>query len=119
MAGTIENTNGKIAIDKKVIEDYAGHAALDCFCIVGMASTGMKDGIVKMLKGDSISRGVIVEKDENEQLIIEFHIIVAYGVGIPAVVKNLSSNVKYQVEDYTGMKVKAVNVYVEGVRVID
>ena len=119
MAGIMENSNGKIAIEKKVIEDYAGHAALDCFGIVGMASTGMKDGLVKLLKGDSISRGVVVETDEEGRLIITFHIIIAYGVSIRTVVNNLSSTVKYQVEDYTGMKVKAVNVYVEGVRVID
>ncbi len=119
MAGTSVKKKGKIAIGKKVIEDYAGHAALDCFGIVGMVSTGVKDEIIKMLTGDSISRGVIVETDSNGQLVIEFHIIIAYGVSIRAVVNNLSSTVKYQVEDYTGMKVKAVNVYVEGVRVID
>ena len=30
-----------------------------------------------------------------------------------------AKNVRYKVEEYTGMKVKDVNVYVEGVRVID
>ncbi|MBS6793343.1 Asp23/Gls24 family envelope stress response protein, partial [[Ruminococcus] lactaris] len=32
---------------------------------------------------------------------------------------NLMSNVKYKVEEFTGMKVGKINVFVEGVRVID
>ena len=52
-------------------------------------------------------------------LTVDFHIIIAYGVNIMTVVNNLKSTVKYQIEDYTSMKVEAINVYVEGVRVID
>ena len=119
MAGKVEGENGNIAIDKVVVEEFAGHAALDCFGIVGMAAISMRDGLAKVLKGRSVSKGVNVTADEKGQLIIEFHIIVAYGVSIRTVVSNLIKTVKYQVEDYTNMKVKTINVYVEGVRVID
>ena len=47
------------------------------------------------------------------------HLIVAYGVNILAVSDNLTSNVKYKVEEFTGLPVEKVNVFVEGVRVID
>ena len=115
----IENANGQIAIDQRVIEEFAGHAALDCFGIVGMSTISVRDGIAKLLQGNSIGKGVAVEQDENGQITIAFHIIVAYGVSIKTVVSNLINTVKYQVEDFTHMKVKQVNVYVEGVRVID
>jgi uncharacterized alkaline shock family protein YloU len=118
MSELIENENGKISIDTEVIAEFAGHAALDCFGIVGMASLSMKDGLAKLLKGSNVSKGVSVKCDE-DGLVISFHIIVAYGVNIKTVVNNLISTVKYQVEDYTTMKVDAINVYVEGVRVID
>ena len=45
--------------------------------------------------------------------------IVSYGVNILSVTDNLMSNVKYKVEEFTGMKVEKINIYVEGVRVID
>ena len=45
--------------------------------------------------------------------------IVAYGVSISAVADNLFSNVKYKVEEFTGMEIKDINVFVEGVRPID
>ena len=50
---------------------------------------------------------------------IDFHIIVAYGVSISAVTDNLISDVKYRVEEFSGMQVDKINVYIEGVRVID
>ena len=118
MAG-FTNDNGNISIDTEVIASFAGHAALNCFGIVGMATISMKDGLAKLLKGESVSRGVNVRVNDQNELIIEFHIIVSYGVSIKTVVKNLMDTVKYQVEDYTNMKVKNINVFVEGVRVID
>ena len=45
--------------------------------------------------------------------------IVAYGVSISTVADNLIENVKYKVEEFTGMEVEKINIYVEGVRVID
>ena len=45
--------------------------------------------------------------------------IVAYGVSIPAVADNLLNNVKYKVEEFTGMEIDKINIYVEGVRTID
>ncbi len=118
MSNIMENENGKISVETEVIAQFAGHAALDCFGIVGMASLSMKDGLAKLLKGDNVSRGVSVISDE-DGLKIDFHIIISYGVNIKTVVENLIGTVKYQIEDYTNMKVKAINVFVEGVRVID
>ena len=45
--------------------------------------------------------------------------IVAYGVSISAVSDNLISNVKYKVEEFTGLSIEKINILVEGVRVID
>ena len=56
---------------------------------------------------------------ENNKLVLDFHVIVAYGVSISTVCENLVGNVKYRVEEFTGMEVDKINVYVEGVRVID
>ena len=119
MEGFLDNENGNISIGNEVIAQYAGHAALDCFGIVGMASISMRDGLAKLLKGDNVSRGVNVTTNEDGELDIDFHIIVAYGVNIATIADNIISNVKYKIEEFTGMKVNKVNVFVEGVRTID
>ena len=109
---------GNITIDNEVIARYAGSVAMECFGIVGMAGINVKDGLVKLLKRDSMTRGINVAIQKNK-LTLNFHVIVAYGVGILAVSDNLISNVKYKVEEFTGIEVEKINIFVEGVRVID
>ena len=119
MKGHIDNQYGEVVVDNDVIAKYAGSTAVECFGIVGMAAKSVKDGLVKLLKKESLTRGVSVNVDENNKIIIDFHVIVAYGVSIATVAENLVNNVKYKVEEFTGLKVRRINVYVEGVRIID
>ena len=119
MKNSSMNTHmGSITIDKEVISQYAGSVAMECFGIVGMAGVNMKDGLVKLLKMDSMTRGIVVTM-ENNKLVLDFHVIVAFGVSILAVSENLISNVKYKVEEFTGIGIEKINIFVEGVRVID
>ncbi len=118
MKGRINTDMGSIEVDTEVIKQYAGTEAMECFGIVGMAAVSVKDGIVKLLKKESLSRGISVNIKDN-RLSIDFHIIVAYGVSIKAVAENLVDAVKYKIERYTGFEVEKINTYVEGVRIID
>jgi uncharacterized alkaline shock family protein YloU len=119
MKGQMDTQFGKIVIDEDVIATYAGSVAVECFGIVGMAAVNMKDGLVKLLKRDYLTHGINVRVDEENEITIDFHVIVSYGVSISTVTDNLISTVKYKVESFTGMKIKKINIYVEGVRVID
>ena len=118
MKARLNNTMGEILIDPDVIATYAGTVACECFGIVGMAAVNIKEGFVKLLKKDSLKSGINVEIQE-DKVLLDFHIIVAYGVNINAVCESLMDNVKYKVEDFTGMSVGRIRVFVEGVRVID
>lgn len=119
MKGSSMNTHmGNIVINNEVIAQYAGSVAVECFGIVGMAGVNVKDGLVRLLKVDSLTRGINVSINKNK-LVLDFHVIVAYGVSIIAVADNLVSNVKYKVEEFTGIEIEKINIFVEGVRVID
>ena len=118
MKGSMNTHLGNIVIDPEVIAQYAGSVAVECFGIVGMASVNVKDGLVKLLKKETITH-VIQDNIVNNKLILDFHVIVAYGVSIIAVSDNLISNVKYKVENFTGLEIEKINIFVEGVRVID
>ena len=118
MKGRINNKMGEIQINPEVISMYAGMTAVECFGIVGMAAVSMKDGLVKLLKRESLTHGINVVIEDNH-ILLDFHVIVAYGVSISAVADNLIESVKYKVEEFTGMEVDKINIYVEGVRVID
>ncbi len=92
---------------------------MECFGIVGMAAVNVKDGIVRLLKKDYLTHGINVVIEENNEITINFHVIISYGVSISTVTDNLISTVRYRVEEFTGMHIKKINIFVEGVRVID
>ena len=119
MKGSMSTELGIITISPEVIAKYAGSVAVECFGIVGMAAVNMKDGLVRLLKKDSLTHGIQVELTEDNRIRLDFHVIVAYGVSISAVTDNLISNVKYKVEEFSNMPVDKINVYIEGVRVIE
>ncbi|WP_069998167.1 Asp23/Gls24 family envelope stress response protein [Cellulosilyticum sp. I15G10I2] len=107
---------GNIVIDEDVIAQISGIIAMECYGIVGMAARNVKDGIVHLLKGDSLTRGVAVRLNENN-VSIDFHIVVEYGTKISAVADNLMSTVKYKVKDILGIDVEHIKIFIEGVRV--
>lgn len=119
MKGSMSTDLGIITIDPEVIAKYAGSVAVECFGIVGMAAVSMKDGLVKLLKKESLTKGIQVGISDENKITLNFHVVVGYGVSISAVTDNLISNVKYKVEEFTGMSVDKINIYIEGVRVID
>ena len=116
MKGSMSTDLGIITVNPEVIAKYAGSVAVECF---GIAAVNMKDGLVRLLKKDSLTHGIQVTISDNNEITLNFHVIVAYGVNILSVSDNLMSNVKYKVEEFTGMAVEKINIFVEGVRVID
>ena len=119
MKGCVSTDLGIITIAPEVIAKYAGTVAVECFGIVGMAAVNMKDGLVHLLKRESFTRGIQVNISDENHISLNFHIIVSYGVSISAVTENLISNVQYKVEEFSGLSVDKINIYIEGVRVID
>ena len=64
-----------ISIRPEAIAKYAGSVAVECFGIVGMAAVSMKDGLVRLLKKESLTRGVKVVMSDDNEIYIDFHII--------------------------------------------
>lgn len=116
MTAKVENEYGMITIDNEVIARVAGLAATDCYGVVGMAVKNVKDGIVQLLKKDSLTKGIKLAVND-EKINIDLHIIVEYGTNITAIAETISSTVRYKVEDSTGLSVQNVNIFVEGIRV--
>ena len=118
MKGRMDTELGEVIVDPDVIATYAGSVAVECFGIVGMAAVNMKDGLVKLLRRESLKHGINV-KIENNKISLDFHVLVAYGLSISTIAQNLIENVKYSLEEFTGMEIENIRIIVEGVRVID
>lgn len=116
MTAKLENELGVISIHHEVIARIAGYAAIDCYGIVGMAAKNVKDGLVQLLKIESLTKGIKMRVNANK-VNLDLHIIVEYGTNISAIADNIISTVKYSVEEYAGLEVEDVNIFVDGVRV--
>lgn len=61
------------------------------------------------------TRGIRVEFDENQMILLDTYLTVEYGVKIPDIAWDIQDKVKKALEENTGMKVKAVNVHIQGI----
>ena len=109
---------GRIEVSPRVVASIAGHAANECYGIVGMAAQGLRDGIAERLNRESLHRGVRIEAHEGG-ISIELFVIVQYGTRISEVAHNLMSAVRYDVERTLGLPVLEVNVNVQGIHTED
>ena len=116
MAAEIKNEKGIIRISNAVIAKIAGYAATKCYGVVGMATRTGKDGIAMLLKKDNLDKGIKV-KVTDSVVDISLYVIMEYGVNLSTVGDIIKDNVKYQVEEATGLTVGSVSVNVESIRV--
>ena len=60
-------------------------------------------------------KGITV-KGDIDTITVDLHIVVCYGVNINAIADSIVHNVKYTVEEATGIKVKKVTVHIDGIK---
>ncbi len=106
---------GRIEVFPTAVAAIAGHAALRCYGISGMAARGLRDGFAELLRREHVDKGVDVVAVE-DGLVIDVYVIVQYGVRISEVAHNLQETVKFEVERSVNVPVFKVNVNVQGVR---
>ena len=106
---------GGVKIADEVVAIIAGIAATEVVGVAGM-SGGIAGGIAEMLGRKNLAKGVKVEVGEKEAA-IDLYIIVEYGTKISVIANNIIQKIKYNVENYTGLKVNSITVNVQGVRV--
>ncbi len=110
---------GSINISNDVIATIVGGAAMECYGVVGMASQKvLKDGFYELLKKENYARGIIVTSQDTG-IGVDMYISVGYGMKISEIVSEVQKKVKYVLETALDVEVEAINVYVQGVRVIE
>jgi uncharacterized alkaline shock family protein YloU len=106
---------GRINLSEDVIATMAGVATTECYGIVGMAGSRLKDGIAELLGRENLARGVQVTLAE-DSVEIDLHIVVGYGTRISEIARNVTTQVRYVIESFTGLQVRGVHIHVEGVK---
>lgn len=89
----LQNDLGEIRISSEVFTAITGSAATNCYGVKGMAVRSTTDGLVHLLKRESMAKGVKVYYNEDGTVSIELHIIVENGVNLMAVCRSIMSEV--------------------------
>ena len=111
-----QNDKGLICISSEVFTSITGNAATNCYGVKGMAVRSKTDGLVHLLKRESMAKGVKVHYNEGNTVSIELHIIVEHGINLMAVARSIMSEVRYVVTKTTGVEVESVDVFIDSMR---
>ena len=109
----IQTEKGRVHLASDVFSNLTGAVATSCYGVKGMAFRSMTDGLVHLLRRESMSKGVKITYNDDQSISIDLHIIVDNGVNLVAVGRSIQSEVKYNVHRLTGVEVRSVNVCVD------
>ena len=109
----VQTEKGVISISGEVFTNITGAAAVNCYGVKGMAIRSTTDGLVHLLRRESMAKGVRVIPNEDGSISLELHIIVENGVNLLAVSRAIQGEVKYNVSRNTGVEVRNVDVYLD------
>lgn len=109
-----EKSLGRIEVAPAAIASIVNHAVRQCYGVVGMANRNLADGISQLLSKES-RQGIEVTIDGTE-IVIDVYVVIEYGMRISAVANSIKNTVSFHIERALGLPVKAVNVFVQGLR---
>ncbi len=107
---------GKLHVANDVLADMVGHAAMECYGIVGMVAPNAADGIAKILPPSRLRRGIVLETSE-EGVTVDLFVVIEYGTSINAVSQNLKDAVSFVLKEQARVPVKNIEVHVQDVKV--
>ena len=113
----IQTEKGLVRLTSDVYSNLTGAVATSCYGVKGMAFRSMTDGLVHLLRRESMSKGVKIVYNGDQSISIDLHIIVDNGVNLLAVGESIQNEVKYNVHRLTGVEVRSVNVCVDSMAI--
>ena len=105
---------GTLEITNEVLTEIITTVASGCFGVKGMAEES-QNGIIRLIKRESASKGVKVTENSDGTIAAELHIVVKHGVNINAACRSIIKEIRYNVEVLTGIKVSSIDICVDSV----
>ena len=107
---------GKLHVANDVLADMVGHAAMECYGVVGMVAPNAADGIAKILPVSRLRRGITLDMTDTG-VHVDLYVVIEYGTNISAVSQNLVDAVSFVLKEQARVPVDAIEVHVMDVKV--
>jgi uncharacterized alkaline shock family protein YloU len=109
----------RVQVSDDALATVIGLAAHEVPGVVGMAPASLSEGLRRILGVSQVDEGVEVEHlagaTEGAVTNVVLHVVVAYGVNIPAVAESVVERVRYAAATFAGVELTDVKVHVAGV----
>jgi uncharacterized alkaline shock family protein YloU len=115
---TIPSELGRITIAPAAIAQIVGRVAAECYGVVGMslrAPLPARERVTRLLPKGKPTRGIVV-RNVDGAVALELYVVVAYGLNLAEVAATVRSQVGYEVERLTGLRVASVDVHIQNVK---
>jgi uncharacterized alkaline shock family protein YloU len=103
---------GRIVISSHAVAQIVGETVRECYGVVAMAGPRWLP--------ERPTRGIEIRRDGSdgvrEEVSIDLHVVVEYGLNLAEVASTVRNRVGYEVSRLTGLPVRAVEVHIEDVR---
>ena len=111
-----ETRIGSVGFTENFLGRLIGHAVNSCFGVVGMMPSTNRQKIFGLVsKEQALDTGIKVTGSA-DQIDVEIHIMVSYGMNINAIAASITEKIRYVVKEATGIDVNKVNVKVDGIK---
>jgi uncharacterized alkaline shock family protein YloU len=105
---TLELEHGRLTIAREAVAEIVAETTLGCYGVVGLTAGSR---VARVFRREGIS----VDGPAGA-LRIELHVVVEHGLNLAEVAATVRSQVAYDVERLTGLRVAAVEVVIQRVR---
>ena len=106
--------NGSIHITEAALASLIGLTAHEIPGVVGMAPANFREGIQRVLGRAQARDGVVIGREDGRYT-ADLYIVLAYGVSIPTVARNIVERVEHVVKVQAGIELAAARVHAVGV----
>lgn len=107
---------GDLIVSDDVLADIAGHAAMQCYGVVGMARPKQSGGLGKRRLRSTQRKGVSI-RNEDGGVFVSLYVVLEHGVNINAVSTNLVDQVSFALAEFIQGPLKGIEVHVQGIKV--
>ncbi|MHB0876357.1 MAG: Asp23/Gls24 family envelope stress response protein [Anaerolineae bacterium] len=110
------SSEGKIEVSPQAVAIVVAEAVSECYGVVGMAPITWWESLLTALRRPPRTKGIHVGLDDGT-VVVDVHVVIEYGTRIATVASNVTSAVRFRLEQALGTSALRVNVFVENVRV--
>ena len=115
-AAPVRTEPDRVQVSDAAVATIVGLAAHEVPGVVGMAPASLGEGLRRVLGLQQVDEGVEVSHDDTRGTCeVHLHVVVAYGVNIPAVAESVRERVQYAAATYAGVQADRIVVHVAGV----